>query len=78
MVNGRVYFQKGDCGIWWNGDDKWNIGLDSSKGSTNAFGYFVNDVLCPHQITEWNGKLWHGKEKGFKDAGNSLCLRSST
>ena len=76
MVNGRVYFKKGDCGIWWDGDDSWMIGDDSEKGSTECYGYFINDVLCPHQITEWNGKLTHGKGN-WKDAGNSLALKCS-
>ena len=74
-VNERVYFKKGDQAIWWNGNDKWSIGTDSSKGSTSCTGYFVNDVLCPHQITEWNGKLTY--DGNWKDAGNSLALKCS-
>ena len=88
IVNGRVYFKKGDRArswftkkgdqaIWWNGNDKWMVGLDSNKGSDDEnTGYFVNDVLCPHQITEWNGKLFHG-QGNWKDAGNSLALKCS-
>ena len=76
MVNGRVYFKKDNYAIWWDGDGIWGIGLDSTKGSSGFYGYFINDVLCPHQITEWNGKLTHGKGP-WKDAGNSLALKCS-
>ena len=78
MVNERVYFKKqSNFAIWWNGEDKWIIGLDCSKGSKWGFGSFDQDVLCPHQITEWNGKLYHGKEEGLQDAGYSLVLEIS-
>jgi len=78
MVNGRVYFKKGDHAIWWgDGNGKWRVGHVSGKGTTKCTGYFIKDVLCPHQITEWDGTLTHGKgPDAWKDAGNSLCLRS--
>ena len=78
MVNGRVYFKIGDQGIWWDdGQGKWRVGHVSWKGSNMCYGYFINDVLCPHQITEWNGTLWHGEGIGWKDAGNSFALKYS-
>ena len=44
-VNKRVYFKKGnDFAIWWNGDDKWIIGLDSSRGLRWGFGNFQRSL----------------------------------
>ena len=75
IVNGRVYFKKGEYAIWWDGANNWNIGLNSSKGSNRHFSYFTNDVLCPHQIKEWNGELFDGEEHIC--SGELLALRTS-
>ena len=79
--NGRVHFKKGTgdhaLGIWWNGSASWTIGLYSDKGTNNCIGFFINDALCPHQIKERNGKLFHGEGIGLKDAENSLVIKSS-
>ena len=75
MVNGRVYFKKGDWAIWWNGaDSSWNIGFDSDKGSNRSTGYFINNVQCPHKITESNGKI-SNDGKTYESAGNRLTLK---
>ena len=51
LVNARTYFKKGRLGIWWNGEYyKWNFGLDSNKGSSKCYGYFLEDASCPHKI----------------------------
>ncbi len=65
-------------GIWWegNGYGTWYIGHDSNKGLSEKYiGCFVEDVLCPHQISE-NGELWYGKKLGWRDVGKSLCIRA--
>ena len=81
MINGRVHFKKGKgddaLGIWWNGSASWTIGYDNDKGSKNCFGFFIQDVLCPHQIEEWNGKLFHGEGIGLRDAGEALAIQCS-
>ena len=81
LINGRAYFKSrptSKYAIWWDGIDSWNIGFESKIGTKSCFGYFVQDVLCPHQIKEWNGMLNYGNfgtDNPWVSAGNSLCLR---
>ena len=81
LINGRAYFKSrptSKYAIWWDGTDSWNIGFESKIGTKSCFGYFVQDVLCPHQIKEWNGMLNYGNfgtDNPWVSAGNSLCLR---
>ena len=81
LINDRVHFKKGKgddaLGIWWNGSASWTIGYYNDKGSKNCLGFFIQDVLCPHQIEEWNGKLFHGEGIGLRDAGDSLAVQCS-
>ena len=77
MVNGRLYFKKGSSfGIWWNGNCSWNIGYDQVKGSNMCIGSFEADYLCPHLITEFNGKLLN-ETRNWIDAGELLAFKSS-
>ena len=76
LVNARTYFKKGRLGIWWNGEYyKWNFGLDSNKGSSKCYGYFLEDASCPHKISKFNAKLTFGK--GVWRDTKTLALRSS-
>ena len=76
---GKTNFcKKDEYAIWWDGTDSWNIGFQKRLGTKLCFGFFVQDVLCPHQIKEWNGMLNYGNsgtDIPWVNAGNSLCLR---
>ena len=71
-VNGRPYFKKGINGLWWDGIDDWWIGYDVDKGQSFGRAYHTKDVFCPHQLTEWNWRLYDGTD--WKYAGKDLGI----
>ena len=62
-INGRVYFIRGNFGIWWNGCDKWLIGYHRHRGQKLGFVFFKNDVLYPH--SEFTRVLFRVKDINF-------------
>ena len=71
-VNGRPYFKMGVIGIWWDGIGYWWIGVDMWKGQTIGYAYYVKDVFCPHQLSEWDWLLLDGTS--WYSAGNKLGI----
>ena len=59
-VNGRPYFKMGSYGFWYTGLGQWWIGKDTNKGQSYGIAYYVNDVFCPHQLSEFNWMLTEG------------------
>ena len=74
-VNGRPYFKMGSYGFWYDGFDKWWIGLNYALGQTIGYAYYEKDVFCPHQLSELNWILWDGGTVGtWYDAENDLGI----
>ena len=71
-VNGRPYFKMGSYGFWWDGLGYWWIGYDIEKGQSMGFAFYDKDVFCPHQLSEWEWRLWDGSDWYF--AGNDLGI----
>ena len=71
-VNSRPYFKKGIYGLWWDGIEDWWIGDDEYKGQSYGLAYNTKDVFCPHQLTEWNWRLFDGYD--WYDAGKDLGI----
>ena len=75
QINGRAYFKKGEFAIWWDGNAKWWIGIDSAKGQPKGFAYVIQDVFCIHTVTDWVWKIvWAGGE--WKNAEQVLGVKS--
>ena len=71
-VNGRPYFKKGSYGFWYDGVNRWYIGLDSMKGQSIGYARYKEDVFCPHQLSELNWELLDGTI--WYSAGNDLDI----
>ena len=71
-INGRPYFKMKYFGLWFDGVDRWWIGLDSQKGESKGYAYYHKDVFCPHQLSELNWRIWDHSE--WSDAGNDLRI----
>ena len=59
-VNGRPYFQMEPFGFWWDGIQRWWIGLDSMKGLPSGYAHYTKDAFCPHQLSEFKWFLFDG------------------
>ena len=71
-VNGRPYFKMGSFGLWWDGIDRWWISSNDFVGQAIGYANYEKDVFCPHQLSEWNWRVWDGSD--WTTAGNDLGI----
>ena len=72
VVNDRPYFKFGSKGIWWDGFAQWWVGFDDEKGGAYGYGFYDDDIFCPHQISGDKWWLWDGKN--WYKAGDDFIL----
>ena len=78
LVNGRAHFKKGNFGIWWDGEEKWTIGLEGNKGTNTGCACITRDVFCLHSVKEMDWELYWGDTGDWEKARKDLAIRIST
>ena len=78
LVNGRAHFKKGNFGIWWDGEEKWTIGLEGNKGSNMGCACITRDVFCLHSVKEMDWELYWGDTGDWEKARKDLGIRISS
>ena len=74
LVNGRNYYENGECGIWFTEKGNWMIGISSEKGQGRGFAKVKKDIPFPDDTTNWKWE-WFGTNLDWTNANKGLGVK---